>query len=70
MGEAEGEVELDGKVMILKRIHVRYLLKADPANREAIDRVLEHHVANCPVARSLMPSIEITTSLELIPDPA
>ena len=57
--------------MILKRIHVTYHLKLDdPDKRAAVERVLGAHVKYCPVARSLMPSIDITTSLEIEPGDA
>jgi uncharacterized OsmC-like protein len=53
-------------VLILKRIHVTYHLKLDdPDKREAVERVLGAHVKFCPVARSLMPAIDITTSVEI-----
>ncbi len=55
-------------VLVLKRIHVRYTLRADPAKREAIDRVLGFHARKCPVARSIGGSVDITTALDLIPD--
>ncbi len=47
-----------------------YHLKLDEADadkRAAAERVLGAHVKYCPVARSLMPSIDITTSLEIEP---
>ncbi len=67
MGIAEGEVEVEDKVLVLKRIHVTYQLKLDAdVDRDAVDRVLRAHVKYCPVARSLMPSIAITTSLETL----
>lgn len=52
--------------MILKRIHVTYHLKLeDPDKRAGVERCLGAHVKYCPVARSLMPAIDITTSLEI-----
>jgi len=70
-GEAVGEIELDGKVLVVKRIHVTYYLKvdeaviADEAKRAAIDRVLGFHAERCPVARTIGGCVDITTSLEL-----
>jgi uncharacterized OsmC-like protein len=53
-------------VLVLKRIHVTYHLKLeDPDKREAAERVLGVHAKYCPVARSLAPAIDITTSLEV-----
>lgn len=60
-----GEVELDGKVLMLKRIHVRYRLKLAPAHREAAERVHKMHAEKCPVARSIERAIAITTELTM-----
>lgn len=64
-----GEVEEEDKVLILRRIHVTYQLKLDDpeGQRAAVERVLGSHVKYCPVARSLMPAIDITTSVEIQP---
>ncbi|WP_368069254.1 OsmC family protein [Nitriliruptor sp.] len=64
--EITGEVELDGKTLVLKRIHAHYILQVDEdADRDAIDRVLDFHADKCPVARSIRDAIDITTSIEL-----
>lgn len=64
MGNVRGEIELDGKVLVIKRIHVVYSgLTIAEEERETIDRVLGMHADGCPVARSLRGAIEITTSL-------
>ncbi|WP_083442333.1 OsmC family protein [Nitriliruptor alkaliphilus] len=61
-----GEVELEGKTLVLKRVHAAYTLEVDEdADRDAIDRVLGFHADRCPVARSIRAAIEITTSIEL-----
>ena len=52
--------------MILKRIHAHYRLRAREEQREVVERVHKIHAQNCPVARSLIPAIEITTSYELV----
>jgi uncharacterized OsmC-like protein len=64
--EITGEIELDGNIMILKRIHAHYRLRAREDQREVVERVHKIHAQNCPVARSLMPAIEISTSYELV----
>ncbi len=52
---------------MIKRIHVRYLLRLDPdADREKIARAFEHHMPRCPVYRSIGAAIECTTELELL----
>ena len=63
--EAVGEVELDGKVLVIRRIHVTYHLKIEPAKRETAERVLGFHAENCPVARTLRGCIAISTALEM-----
>jgi len=68
VADVTGEVEkADDGVIILRRVHVRYRLQADPEKREAIDRILGFHVSKCPVARSLEGCVEITTELQLVP---
>ena len=62
-----GEIEKDGKVLVIKRIHVTYrLAAAEDADRETIDRVHGFHADYCPVARSIRGSIDVSTSLELV----
>ena len=64
-GEATGDVELDGKVLVIKRIHVKLRLKTDPGNREVAERVHGFFADHCPVYRSLKAAIAITTELVL-----
>ena len=66
--EAVGEVELDDKVLVLRRIHVNYQLVVRPEQLEAALRAHQFHKDSCPMARSLRGSIEITTSLTAIVD--
>lgn len=65
MGNARGEVELDGKVLVLKRIQVTYSgFRFTDADRETIQRVVETHPQGCPVARSIGAAIHITTTVD------
>jgi organic hydroperoxide reductase OsmC/OhrA len=64
--ETSGEVEKDGKVLIIKRIHVTYHLKTAVENRETAVRVHDFHADFCPVARSIRDSIQITTALQFV----
>ncbi len=65
--EAVGEIELDGRVLVLKRISVRYRLTVAPGtDRSAIDRVMGFHADRCPVARSIRDAITITTDIDVI----
>ena len=56
-------MEKDGKVLVIKRIHVTYHLKLADDQRETAVRVHGFHADFCPVARSIRDSIEITTEL-------
>ena len=65
MSEATGEIEKDGGVLVIRRIHVTYRLKISPEQREVAERVLGFHADYCPVARTLSGCVDITTSLEM-----
>lgn len=64
--EVTGEIEEEGKVLVITRIHVAYNLRALPSNREQIERVHDVHAEFCPVARTIKGCVEVTTSLEYI----
>ena len=58
-------MELDGKVLVIRRIHVTYSgFEVPEDEREKVERVLAVHADGCPVARSLQGAIDITTSVE------
>jgi uncharacterized OsmC-like protein len=66
VGEAHGEIEDEDGVLVIKRIRVRYELRLDEgADREKVQRAFEHHMAKCPVYRSIGGCIDVTTSLEV-----
>lgn len=64
--EVTGEIELDGSVLVIKRIHAHYTLRVAAEHRETIERLHSFHADRCPVARSLKGAIQVTTSYELI----
>ena len=67
MANGVGEVEKDGKVLVIRRIHVTYeLADTEPEDRETVERVLGFHADYCPVARTLQGAVEITTSLSYV----
>ena len=68
MGEAVGEVELEDNVLVIRRIHVRLLLRADEAHRETAARVHGIFADKCPVYRSLKAAISMTTELVFEPN--
>lgn len=60
-----GEVETEGKVLVVKRITTTFHLEAGEEDRETIERVLDVYADSCPVARSIRDSIEIRSELNL-----
>jgi uncharacterized OsmC-like protein len=64
VGHARGEVEREGRTLVVKRIAVTYEgVTFAEEDREKVERVLAAHQDACPVARSLKGAIEITTAL-------
>jgi uncharacterized OsmC-like protein len=59
-------VENEGGTLIIRRIHVHLKLVAPESAREAVERVHGMYAEKCPIYRSLIPAIQITTSYELI----
>ncbi|MDQ4144211.1 MAG: hypothetical protein M3198_10805 [Actinomycetota bacterium] len=54
-------------MLIIKRLHVTHRLRVEAdADREALQRAHDGHVAKCPVAQSIGGCIDISTELELI----
>ena len=62
-----GEIELEDNVLVIRRIHVRLRLKAEEAHRETANRVHGMYAERCPVYRSLVAAIAITTELVFEP---
>ncbi len=63
VGQVIGEIEKEGRVLVLRRVRVRYDLRVDPGVRETVERVHEKHAQACPVARSIGGSVDITTEI-------
>jgi uncharacterized OsmC-like protein len=61
-----GEIELVDGVLVIRRIHVAMRLAAPEESRETVERVHGVFARKCPVYRSITPSIEVTTSVELV----
>jgi uncharacterized OsmC-like protein len=62
---ANGEVETEEGVLVIRRIHVAFTIVAAEEKRETIERVHGVFAGKCPVYRSLRSSIEIDSSYEL-----
>jgi len=63
VSEGTGEVELEGRVLVIRRIHVRLKLRAEEEHRETAFKVHGFFAENCPVYLSLYKAITITTEL-------
>ncbi len=63
VGEAEGDVELEGRTLVLRRIRVRLRLRAAEEDRATAEKVHGIFADACPVYRSLRGAIDITTAL-------
>jgi len=63
VSEAVGEVELERRVLVIRRIHVKLRLKAEEAHRETAVRVHGVFAENCPVYLSLRNAVQMTTEL-------
>ena len=63
--EVRGEVEDEGGVLIIRRVHVTHRLSAeDPdAVRDIVERVHGVYAQSCPVFRSLSPAFQITSTV-------
>ena len=57
-------MEKDEGVLVIRRIHVTYRLRAPDEAAETVERVHAMHHEKCPVYRSLCDAIDITTSVE------
>ena len=66
IAEVVGDVEKEGGVLVLRRIHVNYKLHVPEPDevRDTVARVLEMHADKCPVALSIKGAIEVTTAVE------
>ena len=65
--DVRGEVESEGGVLIIKRVHVKHSLRAEEpgAVRDTVERVHGVYAQSCPVYRSLSPAFQITSSVEI-----
>ena len=64
--EAVGELELDEKVLVIRRIHVKMMLKTEEQNQETCLRVHEVFADRCPVYKTLKPAIAMTTEVVFV----
>ncbi len=68
VAEVRGEVESEEGVLVIRRVHVNFLLRGPQEVRETVDRVHSVYAEKCPVYRSLRPAFQITSAWQLVPD--
>jgi uncharacterized OsmC-like protein len=61
-----GDVELEDKVLVIRRIHVVFELEAAPEHRQAAERAHGLFAMSCPLYRTLRSAIAITTELRFL----
>ena len=64
--DVRGEIENEEGVLVIRRIHVDFKLRAPENDRETVERVHGFYANKCPVFRSLHTAIQITSSYTLI----
>jgi len=70
--DVSGEVEEEDRVLIIRRVHVTFHLRAASPDevRETVDRVHSVYAERCPVYRSLKPAFQITSGVEVVAEQA
>jgi uncharacterized OsmC-like protein len=64
--EVTGEVETEGGVLVIRRIHVAMRLAASKDAEETVDRTHDIYAMRCPLYRTLHNAIQLTSSVELV----
>jgi uncharacterized OsmC-like protein len=67
VADARGEIEKEDGVLVIKRIHVVFHLKAPEDAKETVERVHGFFADKCPVYRSIRAAIDVTTAYVLEP---
>ena len=66
VAEVLGRVGKEDGVLVIRHIHVKYLLRAAGEDEAAINRAFDLHPMRCPVYRTLHQCIDITAELEVL----
>jgi uncharacterized OsmC-like protein len=64
--DVTGEVEAEEGVLVIRRIHVAMRIAAPEAARETIERTHGMYAMHCPLYRTLLKAIQLTSSVELV----
>ena len=59
-------MELEGTVLVIRRIHVKLRLTTAPENHETAQRVHGFFADKCPVYLTLKPAVAMTTELVFV----
>jgi hypothetical protein len=59
------EIESDQGVLVIRRVHVHYLLDGADQVTEIVERVHRVYADKCPVYKTLRSAFEITSDFEL-----
>ena len=67
--DVRGEVESEGGVLVIKRVHVTHKLRAEEPETvgDTVERAHGVYAPSCPVYRSLRPAFQITSNVEILP---
>jgi len=63
--EVRGEIESDQGVLVIRRVHVHFLLDGAAQSVETVERIHGMYAGKCPVYKTLRPAFEITSDFEL-----
>jgi uncharacterized OsmC-like protein len=64
--DVRGEIETEDGVLVIRRIHAEFTLRASEDVRETVERVHGVYIDKCPVYRSLRSAIQITSSYRIV----
>jgi uncharacterized OsmC-like protein len=63
--EVRGEIETEQGVLVIRRVHVHFLLDAAAQAGETVERVHGVYADKCPIYKTLRPAFAITSDFEL-----
>ena len=61
---------MEDKVLVLRRIHVAFVLRGSAEREPEAQRAHEHYKSRCPIYRSIHQAIDVTSALELVSENA
>lgn len=64
--DVEAELEAEDRLLLLKRVHLRYHLRVPRGKREAAERAVAVHERGCPVYQSLQRGFAVTWDTDIV----